>query len=68
MVNSMKTMICDENEDLYGEVTFRCKLKDEDQVLQGKKKWQGIDLGGIELCKNSGMGKVIVMTKKQQER
>lgn len=38
MVNSVKTMICHENEDLYGEVTFRCKLKDEDQVLQGEKK------------------------------
>lgn len=41
-------MIYDENEDLYGEVTFRCKLKDEHQF--SRKKWQGIDLGRIELC------------------
>lgn len=30
-------MMCDENEGLYVEVTFRCKLKDEDQFSRKKK-------------------------------
>lgn len=66
MVNSVKTMICDENEDLYGEVTFRCKLKDEYQFSRKKmaSNWSGKN----RIVQNSGMRKVIVMTKKQQER
>lgn len=56
-----------ENQDLFGEVTFRWELKEEDQL--SRDKWQETDLGRkTELCKDPDMGKEVATPNEWGEK